>query len=424
MSYLQFSIMPTNLRLPLPTVEQSAKLQAKKQEIAKLEASPQADTRPQSWVDSLEKLNQEKKSIENSFLTTLVMRERQQPRVTKIHLRGDFLRHGAKVSPDVPEVLPAIVARSDLPDRLDLARWLVDPKNPLTARVTVNRVWQRYFGKGLVATENDFGTQGDRPTHPELLDWLATQFIENGWSLKQLHRLIVTSATYRQSSHQRDDLLKADPYNKLLGRQQRLRLEAESIRDVSLSASGLLSTEIGGPSVYPPQPEGIYRFTQKKQHWGNSEGPARYRRGMYTYLWRSSPYPFLKTFDAPDATVTCTRRSRSNTPLQALTLANDVAFFEIAQGFAAELLNQDVGNDSERIVYAFRRCLARYPTQEEIKQFVKFLDTQREQYRQSEEAASAVAPKNLPENANVDEAAAWTMLARVLLNLDEFITRE
>jgi hypothetical protein len=369
-------------------------------------------------------LKKRQKQIERATTTTLVMHEREERRATHVHLRGDFLRPGAAVLPDVPDVLPPLAARGEQPDRLDFARWLVDDENPLTARVTVNRIWQRHFGQGLVTTENDFGTQGDPPTHPELLDWLARRFMAGGWSQKALHQLIVTSATYRQSSHAREDLAKTDPYNKWLGRQQRLRLDAESIRDVALAASGMLSEEIGGPGVYPPQPEGIYRFTQQKKFWGESKGEDRYRRGMYTYLWRSSPYPFLKTFDAPDATVACTRRPRSNTPLQALTLANDRAFFEIAQGFAAQLLTAPAENDEARLRLGFRRALARDPAAEELSALSQYLEAERTRFAEDSKDADEVAPKRLPGGFDDASAAAWTMVARVLLNLDEFITRE
>jgi mono/diheme cytochrome c family protein len=369
-------------------------------------------------------LRKRHKQIQQATTTTLVMRERAEPRETYVHLRGDFLRPGARAQPDVPEVLPPLAARGERADRLDFARWLVDENNPLTARVTVNRIWQRHFGQGLVVTENDFGTQGENPSHPALLDWLARQFMAGGWSQKALHRMIVSSATYRQSSLAREELAKADPYNKLLGRQQRLRLQAESIRDVALAASGMLSEEIGGPGVYPPQPEGIYRFTQQKKFWGESKGEDRYRRGMYTYLWRSSPYPFLKTFDAPDATVACTRRPRSNTPLQALTLANDRAFFEIAQGFAVELLGAPVMDDAARLRLAFRRALAREPADQELSSLMEYLQSERGRFEEATKDAVEVAPKQRPEAIDDATAAAWTMLARVLLNLDEFITRE
>ncbi len=218
-------------------------------------------------------------------LTTMVLSERRSPRMTTIQLGGDFLRKGAAVTADVPAVLPPLPARARR-NRLDLARWLVDGKHPLVGRVAVNRLWQQYFGVGLVETENDFGTQGTKPSHPELLDFLADELVRRGWSLKQMHRLIVTSATYRQSSRVRPDLRVLDPRNLLLARQNRLRLEAEVVRDVALSASGLLTPTIGGPGVYPPQPAGVYSFTQVPKNWIASLGPERYRRGMYTFFWR------------------------------------------------------------------------------------------------------------------------------------------
>ncbi len=371
----------------------------------------------------IEELEQQQQQINEQITTTLVMRERDEPRETFVHIRGDFLNTGAAVQPGVPAVLLPLKVHGKRPDRLDFARWLVDPAQPLTPRVTVNRIWQRHFGQGLVATENDFGMQGELPSHPNLLDWLAGEFIAAGWSQKALHRLIVTSHTYRQSSGARADLAAADPYNKLLGRQQRLRLEAEVIRDVSLAASGLLTREIGGPGVYPPQPEGIYRFTQQKKFWGENKNEDRYRRGMYTYLWRSSPYPFLKTFDVPDAVVACTRRARSNTPLQSLTLANDRAFYEMAQGFAAKLLAQPAAGDRARAECAFRQALVRKPTDSELVRLLEYLESQRTEFVSDRAAALEVAPQPLG-STPPEEAAAWTMVARVLLNLDEFITRE
>ncbi|HZV08084.1 MAG TPA: PSD1 and planctomycete cytochrome C domain-containing protein [Gemmataceae bacterium] len=339
--------------------------------------------------------------------TTLVIQERKSPRMTYVHLGGDFLRKGATVTPDVPRVLPSLANRQrklpgDRATRLDLAHWLIDERNPLTARVTVNRTWQRYFGLGLVETENDFGTQGLPPSHPELLDWLATEFRDRGWSMKHMHRLIVTSATYRQSSRHRPELATIDARNRLLARQNRLRLDAEVVRDMALTASGLLNRAIGGPSVYPPQPKGVYAFTQVPRNWQASSGPNRYRRGMYTYFWRSAPHPDLTVFDAPEALSTCTRRNRSNTPLQALTLLNDQGFYEFAQALAARILREGQSDDGERIAYAFRLCLGRQPNEREHQALERLLQRQ-------------------------DEAKpldAWTSVARVLLNLDEFITRE
>jgi hypothetical protein len=333
--------------------------------------------------------------------TTLVLKERPTPRVTNIMLGGDFLRKGAVVTPDVPRVLPSL-AKKDRPTRLDLARWLVSGDNPLTARVTVNRFWQQYFGIGLVETENDFGTQGTPPSHPELLDWLASEFRDHGWDMKAMHRLIVTSATYRQSSRHRPELATLDARNRLLARQNRLRLDAEVVRDVALVSCGLLTRTIGGPSVYPPQPRGVYAFTQVPRTWEASTGPNRYRRGLYTYFWRSAPHPDLTVFDASDALSTCTRRNRSNTPLQALTLLNDQGFFEFAQALANRILRESTSDDGERIVYAFRLCLGRSPNARERQALEHLLARQHE----------------------AKPLDAWTSVARVLLNLDEFITRE
>jgi hypothetical protein len=354
--------------------------------------------------------------------TTLVLRERKVPRTTNIFMGGDFLRKGAVVTPDVPAVLPPL-AKKDRPTRLDLARWLTDPKNPLTARVAVNRFWQQYFGTGIVETENDFGTQGVPPTHPELLDWLAGEFMARGWSMKAMHRLIVTSATYRQSSKARPDLATLDPRNRLLARQNRLRLDAEVVRDVALASSGLLNQTVGGPSVFPPQPPGVYKFTQVPRDWKANVGPDRYRRGLYTWFWRSAPHPDLVVFDAPDALGACTRRNRSNTPLQALTLLNDQGFFEFAQALAARVLREGGAADSERVRHAFRLCLARSPGPREEQTLLRLLSGQREAFARQPAEARALVPAGVTE-AQATEQAAWVSVARVLLNLDEFITRE
>ncbi|MBI1914975.1 MAG: PSD1 domain-containing protein [Planctomycetes bacterium] len=355
--------------------------------------------------------------------TTLVLSERATPRPTNIHLGGDFTRKGAPVVPAVPAILHPM---NDVkkPNRLDLAKWIVDPKNPLTARVTVNRFWQRYFGLGLVETENDFGTQGTPPTHPELLDWLSDEFVARKWSMKAMHRLIVTSATYRQSSRHRPELANADPRNRLLARQNRLRLDAEIVRDNALAASGLLTAKIGGASVYPPQPEGVYAFTQIDKAWKPDTGPDRYRRGLYTYFWRSAPHPGLMAFDAPEANTTCTRRNRSNTPLQALTLLNDEAFVEFARGLALRGL-KECPDDALRLRHLFRLCLAREPSAREQQRLEQFLARQVAALEKAPAGEVArLVPPVLPKNVKPRCAAAWTMLARVLLNLDEFITRE
>jgi hypothetical protein len=317
--------------------------------------------------------------------TTMVMKELPKPRKTNVFINGDFTRPADEVTPGTPSVLHAFQApQQALPTRLDLARWIVQADNPLTARVIVNRVWQQYFGRGLVETENDFGLQGTPPSHPELLDWLAVWFMEQKWSLRALHRLIVTSDTYQQESRLTPLLKEKDPNNYLLARQQRLRLDAEVVRDVCLAASGLLSTKLGGPPVYPPIPDGVMGQGQVKRVWNVSKGEDKYRRGLYTFVYRASPPPSLIVFDAPDGFSTCTRRIRSNTPLQALTLMNDAGFFEFA-----EALKKIIQRDG--LEAAFQRCTSRQPTSKELS-LLKPLD---------------------PLNA-----------ARALLNLDETVTRE
>jgi hypothetical protein len=361
----------------------------------------------------------------------MVLQELPKPRETNVHISGDFTRKGPKVSAGVPSVLHSLTSAKPQAaiNRLDLARWLVDRKNPLLARVTMNRLWMRYFGKGIVETENDFGLQGTWPSHPDLLDWLATEFMgEPGkspspWSLKAMHRLIVTSATYRQSSRVRPELKDIDPDNKYLARQSRLRLDAEIVRDNALAVSGLLSRSMGGPSVYPPQPDNIYQFTQVGRAWRTSTGPDRYRRGVYTFLQRSLPYPALTVFDAPDGTSTCSRRIRSNTPLQALTLLNDQAFLELAVGLAERVVKEVPTNDKERLRHAFRLSLAREPSMLEARRLEQYFDQQLGGYRVSlGDAKALVGKRDNPDD--LPHRAAWAAVARVLLNLDEFITRE
>jgi hypothetical protein len=291
----------------------------------------------------------------------------------------------------------------------------------LTARVTVNRVWARYFGRGLVETENDFGLQGTPPTHPKLLDWLAQEFMDHGWSLKHLHRLILNSATYRQSSALRPELAEIDPLNTLLGRQSRLRVDAEVVRDLGLSVSGLLSDTIGGPSAHPPQPGDIFAFTQVRRTWPTSTGSERYRRGMYTFFMRSAPYPMLTTFDSPVFNVACTFRQRSNTPLQSLTMANDETMIEMARALGQRAFQHET-SDRDRIGFAFRLCFARTAESTELERLVAYVAQQRHNFASAPENARKLAGESPLKP--VEDAAAWTALARVLLNLDEFITRE
>ncbi len=366
----------------------------------------QFDAKDEDFI-ALEKQLTQLEAREPRPVTTLVMSELAEPRESAVFIKGDYTRRGERVLPGTPAVLPPL--RAGRANRLDLAQWTVDPANPLTARVAVNRIWQEYFGRGLVETENDFGTQGEMPTHPELLDWLATQFVAGRWSMKAIHQLIVTSAAYRQSSHARPDLELEDPLNRLLARQSRLRLDAEIVRDVALAASGLLSSNLGGPPVYPPQPDGAMALGITKRQWGPSKGSDRYRRGLYTHLWRATPHPAFAVFDAPDALSTCTRRLRSNTPLQALVLLNDEQFFEFAVALGQRVQQEARGGLPEQIDYAFRLCLARAPAESERDRVVALFQRQF---------------ANTAGDETVRRDKAWTLVARVLLNLDETITRE
>jgi hypothetical protein len=335
--------------------------------------------------DRLKALRQELEDLQ--IPTTLVLRESpsfERPSAV-IRVRGNFLEKGDLVYAGVPAALHRLPA-TEMPNRLGLARWLVSRDNPLTSRVAVNRFWEQILGRGIVETAEDFGTQGEKPTHPELLDWLAVEFMDRGWSMKAIHRLIVTSATYRQSSKLTPTLQQRDPLNKLLARAPRFRVEAEMVRDIVLAASGLLSRTIGGPSVFPPQPEGIWDLPYNDDKWVPSEGEDRYRRGLYTFMRRTAPYPSFLTFDAGSREICTVRRPRTNTPLQALTTLNDPAFFE-----AAEALGRLISK--EGVEQAFRRCTSRRPTAAELERI---------------------------RAAGLSEA----LVANVLLNLDEALTKE
>ncbi|SIO24182.1 Planctomycete cytochrome C [Singulisphaera sp. GP187] len=361
----------------------------------------------------------------------LVFKARETPRMTHMLIRGDFLKPGKTVAPGVPEFLNALPP--DAPaDRLTFARWLADRNAPTTARAIVNRVWQAYFGIGLVSTSEDLGTQSEPPSHPELLDWLAVEFMEQGWSLKNLHRLIVSSATYRQSSKATPELLARDPYNRLLTRGPRFRVDAEVVRDVALAASGLLNPKIGGPSVFPPAPEFLFQppTSYGPKVWPVATGPDRYRRALYTFRYRSVPYPMLQTFDSPNGDVSCVRRTRSNTPLQALTILNEPTFLECARALALRTLQEGGDTDSSQLTYAFRRCLARTPTAREATVLLDLLRRQEERFGRGGAKPWELAatdpnqPPTLPAGATPVRLAAWTAVSRVLLNLDETISKE
>jgi hypothetical protein len=376
-----------------------SKEQAQKLELAFLKQDPILGP----LNTSLEKAAKDLAAVKRSIPTTMVLQELEKPRQTYLQVRGEFLRTSDELDPEVPAVLPALHRSTNQASRLDFAKWLVSADHPLTARVRVNRIWMRLFGRGLVQTENDFGTQGTLPSHPELLDWLAAEFRDEGWSTKKLLKLIMSSATYRQSSAARPELAVVDSGNLLLARQNRIRVEAEIVRDLALSISGQLAPTIGGPGVYPPQEAGIYAFTQRAKNWKTSSGDDRYRRGMYTYFYRSAPYPMLETFDVPTFNATCTKRDRSNTPLQSLTIANSEAMFELATALGARIASH-AADDPARVDFAFRNCFARPPTDHEASVLKTYLEQSRKRFD--------------------DEQKAWTAVARLLMNLDEFITRE
>ncbi len=356
--------------------------------------------------------------------TAPVLRERtgfEKPS-TLLRNRGSFTSPGERVYAAVPAVLGTL-AEDQPANRLGLARWLVSADNPLTARVTVNRVWQTVFGRGLVATAEDFGTQGERPTHPELLDWLAVEFVDEGWSQKKLLRTIVTSATYRQSSTVTAELRERDPGNRLLARGARYRVEAETVRDVALAASGLLSGRIGGPSVFPDQPEGVWNVPYSSMKWTTSAGEDRHRRSLYTFIRRSSPYPSLVAFDAPSREACTVRRVTSNTPLQALTTLNDPVFVEAARALAARAGAEGGATPAERIAYAYRLCAARRPGPEDLRALVAYHGLEKARFDAAPDAAKALLGTTAA-GPHDGETAALTMVANVLLSMDATLTRE
>lgn len=354
--------------------------------------------------------------------TAPTVAETDDERKTFVHVRGDFRNRGAEVQPGTLTVLHPLRPRGSTPDRLDLARWLVDPANPLTPRVTVNHVWKHLFGRGLVATEEDFGATGEAPSHPELLDALAVMFRDAGWDRKRLIRRIVTSAAYRQASDVRPDLLQRDPLNVLLARQSRLRLEAEVVRDAALAASGLLTSRVGGPSIRPEMHTQITDISRNKD-WKVSLGADRYRRGMYILFRRGTPYPMLTTFDAPDTTIACTRRERSNSPLQALTLLNDPVFVECSQQLGSRLVREGGQTAEQWITHGFRLCLGRGPTPDELQRAVALVAEQRSMMEHLDHRRLAELVGDPLPGVPLRQQAERVALARVLMNLDEFITR-
>ncbi len=383
------------------------------------------DAKARELSERVKKLRE--RAAARPLMKARVIAERtDKPRTSHVLHRGDFLQPLAEVRSGTPAVLPPVKPRGEAaPNRLDLAQWLVDPANPLVRRVMANHLWSSLFGRGIVRTTNDFGVRGERPTHPELLDWLAVEMVGRGWSRKEMIRLIVSSATYRQASLSRPELAEVDPLNDLIHRQNRYRAEAEIVQDLALAVGGILSDKIGGPSVYPPLPPDIAELSYANNFkWTTSSGEDRYRRGMYTFFKRTAPHPNLTTFDCPDSNTTCVERRTSNTPLQALTTLNNEIFVEASRAMAQRVLASSAADDRERLALALRWCIARPPTSEELQTFGELLTAGRAWYgSHSADALAAIGPFK-PPAAAAEEAAAWVATVRIMMNLDEFLTRE
>ncbi len=379
----------------------------------------------------INRLKEEQGRLDAEIPTTMVMAESAKPRDTWVLGRGDYRNHGEKVTPGVPAVLPPLPKNAPL-NRLTLATWLTDPSHPLTSRVAINHFWQMYFGMGLVKTSENFGSQGDPPANPELLDWLATEFVRTGWDVKGMQRLILTSAAYRQSSKETRELRERDPENQLLARGPRFRLPAEMLRDNALAVSGLLNEKVGGPSVYPYQPKGLweeiaYGDVYSAQSYSPSHGQDLYRRSMYDFWKRTSPPPSLITFDAPDREKCSARRTITNTPLQALALLNDPTFVESARALAQRTLTQGGKDATQRVAYAFRLATGRSPDTREIAALRDLAKAELAQYRGHQDEAVkllSVGESRYDTKLDTAELAAWTTVASAILNLDETITKE
>ncbi|MGI8603368.1 MAG: PSD1 and planctomycete cytochrome C domain-containing protein [Verrucomicrobiales bacterium] len=420
--------------IPVPSPEQERTMAGLKRELDAAEAAATAD--PESLCGSPERFDAASRAVaefEKQIPTAMVMRQMDKPRETFMLMRGQYDQRGEKVSASVPAVLGAPPSNAPA-NRLALSGWLTSPDHPLLARVTVNRFWAMFFGAGLVKTVSDFGSQGEWPTHPELLDWLAVDFQESGWDMKRLLRIIVTSGAYRQAAAATPALLERDPANRLLARGPRQRLQAEFIRDMALSVSGLLDERLGGPSVFPYQPPGLWEELNSRgdsanwsgQKFVQSHGRDLYRRGMYTYWKRTCPPPNLANFDAPDRETCSAQRSVTNTPLQALTLLNDPTFVEAARLLADRMLGAAESSAPEKIAVGFRLCTSRLPSNTESSLLHDFLEKQRARFAvRPEDAKAVLAIGERPANKSLNEIelAAWTSVAAALLNLDEAITR-
>ena len=374
-------------------------------------------------VDSLNQAENEFNALDPN--TTLVMIEQPMARETRVFKRGEFLNPGEPVQPGTPRILHP-QQKSRPANRLGLAQWIVDPQNPLTARVTVNRWWGEIFGQPLAVTAEDFGTQGEPSSHPEILDWMALELQRNQWSMKSIHRQLLLSATYRQSSNTHPQHDRTDPTNRWLSRANRYRLSAETLRDNALAVAGVLTSHQGGPPVYPPQPANVWRHVGRNAPvYKTSQGADRYRRGLYVFWRRSAPYPSFVNFDAPDRASCTVKRDRTNTPLQALTLLNDVAYLELAGHLANRILHQlPMAEDAARLKHAFRQCVSRQPTEAELAILIEHLKAQRDFYSNQPQQAKRLATHQQQKTGSAVEFAAWTVVASTLMNLDETICRD
>ncbi len=428
-TFLAWSAVPTRIRAFLE-IPPEKRTEEQKKELAKHYRSIHPE-----FGKIREQIAELRKQEPKDVARTLVMEGMSTNRSTHILIRGNHLSKGAEVKPGVPSMLHR--PPKDAPmDRLTFARWIVDPANPLTGRVMMNRVWAQYFGRGIVETLEDFGAQGEPPSHPELLDWLATEWVKQGWSLKAMHRVITTSATYRQSSRTTSELIEKDPYNRLLAHGPRFRMEAEMVRDSALAVSGLLNRKIGGASVFPYQPEGVWANPYSDDKWRISKEGDQFRRGLYTFWRRTSPYASFMAFDAPSREVSCARRPRTNTPLQALVTLNDPAFVATAAGFARRIVNEGGASLAQRLDFAFKAVVSRKPTKEESDRLLalyrisyrKYVTFDEGAVKLNEIGAEKVASSTTnsaiaPDYVSQADLAAWTVLANVLLNLDEAVTK-
>src|SRR6185369_4030897 len=385
------------------------------------------------FAPSLAKVNEQLKQLRKDLdsvkpVALPILRElaAEKRRTSHILNKGNFLDPGEEVEARVPAAFHSMPTGAPS-NRLGLAQWLVSRDNPLTARVEVNRLWAQLFGLGIVETEEDFGTQGSQPSHRALLDWLAVEFMDDGWDVKALLKTIVMSATYQQSSRLTPGVLEKDPRNRLLSRGPRLRLDAETVRDQALALSGLLARKVGGPSVYPWQPDGLWRAAfNGERTWATSQGEDKYRRGLYTFWRRTVPYPSMATFDAPSRETCTLRRIQTDTPLQAFVMLNDPVYVEAAQALGRRLMREGGASVADRVRFGLQLCLARPPKEEQVKALVDLYEKEAAHYREHEADAKKLATEPLgplPEKLAAAEAAAWTSVANVLLNLDGVLTK-